>query len=396
MRILVVNTLYHPYFQGGAEKSVQLLCEGFRDAGHEVEVVCMGPSTHRGVVNGIPVHYLRTRNVKGFMKVRGSFAPLRLLWHLIDVYNPFYFWFFRRLLKRYRPDVLFSNNLSGFSVVVWSLSQRFKVPVVHTLRDYYLLCPKGTMFKRGRRCEKQCVSCKIFSLAKKVASARVDAVVGISDFVLQKHLNAGFFRDGSLSVVVNNGVDSSVSTWASEKDNVIIDSKEMVTFGFLGRISIEKGVGYLINEFKQLPDDCNASLLLAGSGDPSYIKVLEKQCQGDRIEFVGRVNPPDFFEKIDVLVVPSLWDEAFGRVVIEAWNAGVFVLGADRGGISELAVYGNMALFNPESGQLKTLLLAFLQGEFRFDREKFLTINEQFGKERGAQAYLDIFKQVLT
>src|SRR5690554_984723 len=157
MRILVVNTLYHPYFQGGAEKSVQLLCEGFKEAGHEVEVVCMGTADRSEEVNGVPVHYLRTRNLSAFLKVRGSFALLRLLWHLIDVYNPFYFLFFRRLFRRYRPDVLFTNNLPGWSVSAWSFAKRAGVPVVHTLRDHALMCPRGTMFHKQQRCTRQCL-----------------------------------------------------------------------------------------------------------------------------------------------------------------------------------------------------------------------------------------------
>lgn len=392
MRILVVNTLYHPYFQGGAEKSVQLLCEGFKDAGHEVEVVCMGPSTHRGVVNGIPVHYLRTRNVKGFMKVRGSFAPLRLLWHLIDVYNPFYFWFFRRLFKRYRPDVLFSNNLPGWSVSVWKQAARAGLPVVHTLRDHALLCPRGTMFKKEQRCTRQCITCRLFSFPKKQLSRKVSAVVGISAYILNRHLKHGYFYGNTRSAVIPNSVKQmSVATHAhsAKKGGDVV-------FGYLGRVSVEKGAGYLVDEFLDLPSSLHVRLLIGGDGDEGYVNEMKVKCKGKPVAFMGRVQAAEFFQEIDVLIVPSLLEESFGRVVIEAWASGLFVLGAESGGITELASCGNIHLFVPERGHLTALMREVaLQGR-QFNGPQYLSIRERFENRTVAEAYLNLFNEVLS
>ena len=48
------------------------------------------------------------------------------------------------------------------------------------------------------------------------------------------------------------------------------------------------------------------------------------------------MNPDEFFDGIDILVVPSIWNEPFGRVTVEAYSHGVPVVGANTGGIPEV------------------------------------------------------------
>ena len=65
MKLLFINTLYHPNHVGGAEKSTQLLAEGLREAGHEVAVVTCDakPGTRVAEVNGVTVYYVGLKNL---------------------------------------------------------------------------------------------------------------------------------------------------------------------------------------------------------------------------------------------------------------------------------------------------------------------------------------------
>jgi glycosyltransferase involved in cell wall biosynthesis len=67
-------------------------------------------------------------------------------------------------------------------------------------------------------------------------------------------------------------------------------------------------------------------LLIAGQGEPGYLKSLKRRAAGLPIEFVGYVSLPEYFDEIDVLIVPS-WQEPFGIVTLEAMASGIPVVG---------------------------------------------------------------------
>jgi glycosyltransferase involved in cell wall biosynthesis len=68
--------------------------------------------------------------------------------------------------------------------------------------------------------------------------------------------------------------------------------------------------------------------------------------EGLPVEFAGFVPLPDFFERIDVLLVPS-WEEPFGIVLLEAMASGIPVIATDRGGPVEILSGGRHGMLVP-------------------------------------------------
>ncbi len=101
------------------------------------------------------------------------------------------------------------------------------------------------------------------------------------------------------------------------------------TGGLLGQVAPHKGQDDAIEALRQL--DGNVRLFVAGKGEISYEKQLEKRAAGLPVEFVGFVSLADFFQKTDVLIVPS-WEEPFGIVLLEAMASGIPVIATNRGG----------------------------------------------------------------
>jgi glycosyltransferase involved in cell wall biosynthesis len=77
-------------------------------------------------------------------------------------------------------------------------------------------------------------------------------------------------------------------------------------------------------------------LLIAGKGDEKYITYLKDEYKSVNMSFLGVVDINSFFPNIEYLIVPSLWNEPMGRVVLEANSFGIPVIGSNRGGIPEI------------------------------------------------------------
>jgi glycosyltransferase involved in cell wall biosynthesis len=71
---------------------------------------------------------------------------------------------------------------------------------------------------------------------------------------------------------------------------------------------------------------------------------------------------------MDVLVVPSLWMETGPITVLEAWAAGIPVIGSNRGGIREwIDEFGGGRLFPPgDAKALASILESFCRGKISF------------------------------
>lgn len=335
MRIALVNTYFFPDEPGGAERSVRILAEALGAAGHEVLVVALAdlvaieaevPRRHS---EGVNVARVKIRNAR--LPARsGSVSALgKLIWHARDTYNPAAAQDVVRVLADFRPDVIHTNNLAGFSVAIWGHAARLGVPVVHTLRDFYLACPKTTMASEdGNPCAGQCQGCKAFSVPRGLATKHVSAVVGISQFMLKKHRELGMF-DASDEHVIYNSYDG--SSYAPRRGR-------SVTLGFLGRVVPEKGVHLLLDAFKGSDvDKAGGQLLVAGEGAPDYIDSLRRSAGSSNVAFIGKQNPAEFFERIDICVVPSVWSEPLGRVALESLVHGRPVVVTPVGGLPELA-----------------------------------------------------------
>jgi glycosyltransferase involved in cell wall biosynthesis len=357
MRILIANTLYatpkKPKIVGGAEVSVRNLAEALAARGHEVMCIrasAPDESASREEVNGVTVVSLPTRN--GYWPFDGSRRShlRRLLWHWRDDMGaePSET---VATMRGFAPDVVHTNSLAGLTHGVWSVADRLGIPITHTLRDYYLVCPRATRFRNGQRCARSCTSCRFLTSRRRDRSSSVKAAVGNSRATLEIHLSEGLFSRAITRTALPNIADPS----ASEGGRAPRGSA--VVFGYIGRFSDEKGVHLLARAFRGAPGNCE--LVLAGAIQPDVAGEIQRLA-GRPVTLLGFVDPEAFFRSVDVVVVPSLWDEPLPRAILDAQSHGLPVIGSKRGGIPE--ALGNLAagwLFEPDlDGDLAALMTA--------------------------------------
>lgn len=353
LSILFVNTLYYPFSVGGAEVSVQILAEELAKSGHKVGVLtltserCISCFRH----NEVTIYQIPIKNIYWpFYNIKRDVFS-KVLWHFLDIYNPFYKNVISKIVKSVEPDVVHTNNLSGFSVSVWRYVSRLRIPIVHTSRDYYLIHPNGvsTQLPASRA-----ASSMLFLAAwiKRRHSVAVDLFSPISTAIGFLHKKNGFFLLAPTKVI-HNAVSPS-------NGNVprTIHAKNELTIGFIGRVAEHKGIEILVRAFSMMERE--STLIIAGQGESGYVNYIKANFRDHRINYMGHLDPAEFYPLVDVVVIPSLWEEPFGRIALEAYTFGKPVICSKIGGLVDIVVDGETG-FLVEPGDVAGL--AFLLDE---------------------------------
>jgi glycosyltransferase involved in cell wall biosynthesis len=374
LRVMVVNKRYIPYAQAGPAFSVQYLVEGLLRQGHEASVLCRNPvATGESLVRGVRCYTI------------DESLPLEEAFDLTVA-----------RLDALKPDVLHVYFDQGFPVLrLLHAAQARGIATTHTICTYSYICSRGTMFSEGRRCMTICADCARSSEARREVKSALDGVVFVSQFVKRTHQALGFFDGIPAEDVISCSYDRSESVPVRE---VTTDSTKPLCFGFLGRIDPAKGLSILLPLFEKLQVRERARLVVAG-GAPAPV-LPERQGQFPSTRFLGFVPREALFQQIDVLVVPSLWEDPLPRVIYEAYAHGIPVIGSRRGGIPEAIDHEVTGLlFDPVDGDaLETAILALANDRPRVVRMSAGALEKAktFGTPSIVPRYLHVFEQAIA
>jgi glycosyltransferase involved in cell wall biosynthesis len=321
MRLLLVNAHGADMARGGAEKYVCELATGLARRRHAVEVLSAFPAEHDGFEGKTIVLHATDWRVDNRRRIENHLGDL--------VANPT-----GRLeaaVAGARPDVVHTNNLPGISTAVWEVCRRLGVPVVHTIHDYYLLCPRVTLQRRaGTPCCPHPAFCRIRTARLTRWTRAVGDVVVVSEHLRRRHEH--FFPNAAFHLVRIPVVPLAEGPLAPPQS-------PPRTIGYLGALDRVKGVEQLLAAAPILAAD-GFDLQIAGGG---RLKALvEAAAARGELRYVGIVHGTDkrrFVESTDVAILPSTWEEpgAPPYSVAEWLAAGRPILVARRGGLAELA-----------------------------------------------------------
>lgn len=390
MKVFLLNILYPPDGIGGSEQSVQYLARGLHALGHEVHVIsqALSESTVCEDDNGVKV--TRLGMPPGYQpnvlaRPREEMLALRSLQQNAEFFGDKV----GRLIAKERPAVVHSNVVARIPDI-WSHCKSHRVALVQTLRSYSIMCT-SRMLVGGRPCGSWCAGCQKEYFRRLNSSAKVTAVVGISEHILQTYLQQGFFPGPCLSEVIPNSYEAkSISPLP-----VVLSGGKEVVLGYLGRIHESKGIETILKGFSDFGSR-KMVLKIAGSGNSDYIEYLKRNFAGPLVDFVGYVDPQEFINTLDVLCVPSLWHEPFGRVNMEALAHGRAVIGARRGGIPEIIENQKTGwIYEPYSdGQFRAILekiSGLSNREWKSIHRNCMIAAKRYGVETIARQYENLY-----
>ena len=122
-------------------------------------------------------------------------------------------------------------------------------------------------------------------------------------------------------------------------------------FAFVGSLIPHKGVHVLIEAFNGMPEDAQLEICGWPNYHPEYYEILVEAADHPGSRFVGGIEPAGiarFLSQVDVLVVPSIWEENSPLTIHEAFLAGVPVVASRMGGHQGLLGEGAGLLYDPD------------------------------------------------
>jgi alpha-maltose-1-phosphate synthase len=198
---------------------------------------------------------------------------------------------------------------------------------------------------------------RISSAIERTAFEAADAVIAVSRGMGDDILRCYPGVDPARLHVVYNGID--LEAWQPNRDTDIVRSlgvdPDRPTIIFVGRITRQKGLPYLLRAAKALPADVQL-VLCAGAPDTKEIMaevsglVRELQQERSGVVWIERILPrvelTALLTAADVFVCPSVY-EPLGIVNLEAMACGTAVVGTATGGIPEVIVDGETGRLVP-------------------------------------------------
>ena len=321
---------------------------------------------------------------------------------------------FAGVLESVMPDIVHVGHLNHLSTSLLREAAMRNMPIVYTLHDYWLMCPRGQFMQmipedkgniwtvcdgqEDRKCAERCYA-RYFSgasderekdvvywtdwVARRMAHVRemtelVDLFIAPARYLLNRYRDDFGIPEHKL-VYLDYGFARKRIKGRFRQDG------EPFTFGYIGTHIPAKGIHDLIRAFGRLRGD--ARLRIWGrprSQETEALKVMAAALPngaGDRVEWLPEYKNQsiiqDVFNRCDTIVVPSIWVENSPLVIHEAQQARVPVITADVGGMAEYVCH-----------EVNGLLYEHRSSESLSKQMQRFADDPDFAKHLGSRGYL--------
>ncbi|MCK6648025.1 MAG: glycosyltransferase [Bacteroidia bacterium] len=275
---------------------------------------------------------------------------------------------FAQLIKTIKPDIAHIGHVNHLSTGIIDELNKQNIPIVYTLHDFWLMCPRGQFLTRSigkennfqlcsgqqdHKCANDCY--KVYfsgreelyeiennswsnwihnrMIETKAIVNKVDLFIAPSNYLRDRFINEFNVPENKI-VYLDYGFPTEYLTQTEKKKE-----SANFTFGYIGTHIPAKGINQLIEAFSKIQKPATLKIFGRHNGQSTNALKLLSAKSKNKIEFEGEyINhnlANDVFSKVDCIVVPSIWAENSPLVIHEAQACKVPVITADYGGMKE-------------------------------------------------------------
>ncbi len=269
---------------------------------------------------------------------------------------------FLMAVDRWKPDVVFVGF--GFFMKPYLIEALRHYPLVGRYYAYEVACPRDfRLFKEGRTCPNNylrtpdaCRRCTVEHLRREIVSGRPGSYV--QEYLDARAYAPGYYRTlvtslGHLdAILVSNGLMRNQLGGVSDRVHVVPGGVDLQAFTYEPPPEREPGARQVILMPGRTDDPSKGLDVLIRAGER-----LARRRSDFMILVTGndyRLNRPwltcvgwrdhremmTLYRDADVCVVPSVWEEPFGLVAVEAMASGRPVCASRVGGLQDIVLDG--------------------------------------------------------
>ena len=340
MRVLLVHSRYRSAAPSGENRVVDQESEELARAGHEVSRFEKDSD-----------------EIEHWSVARKALLPARVVWSRESHRE------LAAALRGYRPDVVHVHNTFPLvSASVLYACRDASVPVVTTLHNYRLMCAPGDFMRQGAICHdclgKLPVRAAVHGCYRGSRAATAPLVVAnVAHRKAWRSLVSAYVFISAAQRDLHRALDLPASRVFVRHNMIPYRDLQPVSrdpvVAYIGRLEPAKGVPLLMQAWdRYLASSRDPGLRLAIAGTGSLDREVAAWASArPSVDKLGLIPPGQVREltgRARAVLVPSVWEETFGLVVVEAMAAGTPAIAAAHGSFTELVTPGSDGvLFRP-------------------------------------------------
>jgi glycosyltransferase involved in cell wall biosynthesis len=278
---------------GGAQKIFHTIVSHYRERGYSIHVILPdGILAQMLVKDQITITIINFKSIVGLLKIK-------------------------KVINENEFDII-NTHLTNCSLIISFINLFFRIPIFCSLHNS-IIHQKLNIFQK-------CIYPYIYYCIYKFS----DRIIVNSKVNRDEFVNIGKIDINHISVIPN-GIDVVKSSFLKLKKN------NKFTIGYVGRLSLEKGVIYLLQALSSFKDYDFECLIIGDGPLRSELEAFTKKVHlENNVKFLGfQVSVNEYFQIFDVFVLPSL-NEVLPITIIEAFALKKITISSDIGGVPDL------------------------------------------------------------